>query len=74
MEKLDIGKIERETQNRVVALFRNQLGYEYLGNWKDRLDNSNIEELEVRKYLSSRKYSETLIARALDGYDRLIMS
>jgi len=28
----DVGQIERATQNRVVALFRNQLKYEYLGN------------------------------------------
>lgn len=62
----DVGQRERATQNRIVALFRNQLNYEYLGNWEDRQDNSNIEEKEVRKYLSSRGYSDTLIARALD--------
>jgi type I restriction enzyme R subunit len=62
----NVGQIERATQNRVVALFRDRLGYEYLGNWEDRPDNSNIEESEVRKYLSSRGYSDTLIARALD--------
>ena len=62
----DVGQIERATQNRIVALFRNQLNYEYLGNWEDRPDNSNIEESEVRKYLNSRGYSATLIARALD--------
>lgn len=62
----NVGQIERATQNRIVALFRNQLKYEYLGNWEDRLDNSNIEEREVRRYLSSRGYSDILIARALD--------
>ena len=62
----NVGQIERKTQNRVVALFCDGLGYEYLGNWEDRLDNSNIEELEVKKYLSTRGYSNTLIARALD--------
>jgi len=61
-----VGQIERATQNRIVALFRERLKYEYLGNWEDRLDNSNIEEGEVRKYLSSRGYNDTLIARALD--------
>ncbi|MFA6108543.1 MAG: HsdR family type I site-specific deoxyribonuclease, partial [Candidatus Latescibacterota bacterium] len=61
----NVGQIERATQNRIVALFKNNLNYEYLGNWEDRLDNSNIEEKEVRKFLTG-KYSEVLIARALD--------
>ena len=61
-----VGQIERATQNRVVSLFRNKLEYDYLGNWEDRLGNSNIEESEIKKYLKSRKYSDTLIARTLD--------
>jgi type I restriction enzyme, R subunit len=39
-----IGKAERVTQNRVIALFRDELKYRYLGDWSDRPDNSNIEE------------------------------
>jgi type I restriction enzyme R subunit len=62
----NVGQIERATQNRIVGLFRDRLKYEYLGNWEDRLDNSNIEEGEVRKYLSGRGYSATLITRALN--------
>ena len=38
-----IGQKERATQDRVVKLFQNQLGYEYYGDWQDRADNSNIE-------------------------------
>lgn len=60
-----VGQLERKTQNRVVSLFCDQLGYEYLGNWEDRPDNSNIYESEVCKYLLNRGYSEILIARAL---------
>lgn len=30
-----IGQPERATQNRVVALFRNELGYRTLGDWAD---------------------------------------
>ncbi len=40
----NIGKPERETQNRVITLFRDELGYRYIGDWTDRDANSNIEE------------------------------
>ena len=59
-----VGQIERITQNRIVQLFKNQLQYEYLGNWEERDNNSNIEEAELRKYLQS-KYSEKLITKAI---------
>ena len=39
-----IGQPERATQDRVIALFRDELGYRYLGDWTDRPDNRNIEE------------------------------
>ena len=39
-----VGQAERHTQNRIVKLFRERLSYEYLGNWEDRLNNSNIEK------------------------------
>ena len=38
-----IGQPERVTQNRVIGLFRDELGYRYLGDWSDRDGNSNIE-------------------------------
>lgn len=62
----EVGDIERITQNRVIELFKNQLKYAYLGNWEERLGNSNIEESLLRTYLSDKKgYSETLISKAL---------
>ncbi len=63
---LTVGQPERASQNRIVVLFRDQLGYEYLGNWEDRAGNSNIEETEVRRYLTGRDYSDTLISRAIN--------
>ena len=59
MEQLDVGQAERVTQNRIVKLFQEKLDYTYLGNWEDRLDNSNIEESEVKKYLISKGYNNT---------------
>jgi type I restriction enzyme, R subunit len=49
----------------VVQLFREKLDYAYLGNWEDRLDNSNIEEELLTSYLTKKKYSPTQITRAL---------
>jgi len=61
-----VGQIERETQNRIVRLFQEQLGYCYLGNWEERENNSNIEEDELRKYLKkTNKYSDELINKAI---------
>lgn len=60
-----VGQRERRTQNRVVELFHKQLDYEYLGNWEERENNSNIEEANLRKYLTKRGYSQTLTGKAI---------
>ena len=39
-----VGQPERARQNRVIALFRDDLSYRYLGDRTDREGNSNIEE------------------------------
>ena len=64
-----IGKPERVTQNRVIALFRDELGYRYLGDWSDRT-NSNIEEGLLAAYLKRRGYSPEQISRAIYLLDR----
>jgi type I restriction enzyme R subunit len=61
-----VGERERFTQNRIIKLFQNQLGYTYAGNWEDRANNSNIEEPWLRTYLIRNGYSTTLINKALD--------
>lgn len=63
---MTIGQPERATQNRVVALFRNELGYQALGDWTDRPNNSNIEVALLTAYLSKRDYSTVQIGRVLD--------
>lgn len=62
-----IGQSERATQNHVIALFRNELGYRYLGDWSRRDNNSNIEENLLSDYLLKRGYSPAQIAKALYG-------
>src|ERR1044071_7203086 len=61
-----VGKPERATQNRIIALFRDELGYRYLGDWTDRARNSNIEEELLAAWLTKRGYSMPQINRALD--------
>jgi type I restriction enzyme R subunit len=61
----DVGKPERVTQNRVIALFRDELGYRYVGDRSDRPGNSNIEEELLRGYLTKCNYSLEQISRAI---------
>ena len=60
-----IGKPERATQNRVIALFRDELGYQYLGDWADRDGNSNIEVGLLSAWLTKSGYTPAQISSAL---------
>ena len=67
-----VGQDERTTQNRVVKLFRDTLGYDYLGNWKDRENNRNIESVCLRAFLKDTQGAdEALIDRALSVFERV---
>ncbi|GAB7025252.1 type I restriction endonuclease subunit R [Geotalea toluenoxydans] len=60
-----IGQPERLTQNRVIALFRDELGYRYLGDKTDLPNNSNIEEALLTAYLSQNDYTPAQISSAI---------
>jgi type I restriction enzyme R subunit len=60
-----VGQIEKKTQARVVQLFQDQLGYDYLGNWIDRIGNRNIEEAYLRSFLAAKGYAPGLITKAI---------
>ncbi|OZE80087.1 restriction endonuclease subunit R [Rhodococcus sp. 15-649-1-2] len=62
----DVGQVERKSQDRVVAMFRDQLGYEYLGTWEYREQNANVETELLTQNLRARGYDDNLITRALD--------
>jgi type I restriction enzyme R subunit len=62
---MNIGQPERATQNRVIALFREELGYRYLGDWTHREGNSNIEEALLTEHLSKCSYSPAHISKAI---------
>ena len=66
----NIDKPERVTQNRVIALFRDDLGYRYLGDWTDRDGNSNIEEGLLTSHLKRNGYTREQISRAIDALHR----
>ncbi len=61
----NVGEKERDTQNRVVKIFEEDLKYTYLGNWKERKNNSNIERELLTSFLSDNGYSETQIDKAI---------
>ena len=60
-----IGKTERATQNRALALFRDELGYRYLGDWTDRDNNSNIEEGLLTDFLTRSGYTAAQISSSI---------
>ncbi len=60
-----VGQIERATQDRIVALFRNTLQYEYLGNREERDDNSNVEEQFLSKWLKKQGHNDKIITKVL---------
>jgi len=60
-----LGKSERVTQNRVIALFRDELGYRYLGDWTDQEGNGNVEEHLLTDHLTKSGYSQAQIGVAI---------
>ncbi|MYG06123.1 hypothetical protein F4167_05805 [Candidatus Poribacteria bacterium] len=62
-----VGEREIRTQERVIAFFRDALGYTYLGNWQDNSEeNSNILPEDLADWLRRQGYHNDIIAKALD--------
>ncbi|MFJ4911312.1 type I restriction endonuclease subunit R [Streptomyces sp. NPDC088726] len=62
----NVGQPERKTQDRVIGLFRDRLGYEYLGNWEHRATNSNVDVGLLAQNLRARGYADNHINKAID--------
>ena len=60
-----VGQPEIHTQRRVIAFFQEALGYAYLGNWRDRPDNRNIEPALLGDWLAHQGHTSGVIDKAL---------
>jgi type I restriction enzyme R subunit len=60
-----VGQPEIRTQQRVVTFLKDVLGYAYLGSWKDRAGNSNVEERFLTDWLTRQGHSDRTIGKVL---------
>ena len=65
-----VGQRERVTQDRVVRLFRDSLGYDSLGDWSKRPGNRNIEPTILAKWLAGRGVDAALADRAVRQFEQ----
>lgn len=63
---------EKVTQNRIIKLLKEQLGYNYLGNYEERDDNSNFEIDLLKAFLQQKGYSDILINKAIFEFKKQI--
>jgi type I restriction enzyme R subunit len=66
-----VGQRERLTQNRVIGLLRDRLGYTYLGDWTEREDNRSVEPELLKAYLLRAGYDAETVDRALFAFERV---
>jgi len=60
-----IGQKESLTHGHVIQLFKDELVYDYLGNWKDREGNSNVEEALLTDWLKRQGHNDKVITKVL---------
>jgi type I restriction enzyme R subunit len=65
-----VGQIERETQNRLIKLLQEKLGYEYLGNWEKQY-NSNLIEAEYLTFQASKGVSNDLAKKSFSELEKI---
>ena len=60
-----IGEREIRTQRRVVDFFTSALEFAYLGNWKERTRNSNLEQNLLTDWLTGQGHSDQVVSKVL---------
>jgi len=61
----NVGQREIKTQQRVIRFCKDVLGYTYLGHWKDRPGNGNVENHLLADWLRRQGHSDRIITKAL---------
>ncbi len=67
-----VGQREILTQKRVVAFFRDVLDYTYLGYWKEREGNSNVEKELLSNWLTQQGHNDRIIQKVLFNLDKTV--
>jgi len=65
-----VGEPEVTAQRRVIALFQDRLGYEYLGDWRARENNQNFETHWLERFLAFQGNAQVLITKAIRGFEK----
>jgi len=60
----EVGQIERKTQDRVIKLFTEKMGYSYLGNLMEQ-ENANIVPDLLMQFLKKQGYSDYVTKHAM---------
>lgn len=64
-----VGQKEIKTQKEVIQFFVDKLGYDYLGEWKSRVGNSNVEEEYLTDWLKRQGHNEYIIKQVFRKLD-----
>ncbi len=65
-----VGDTEGQIQGRLVTFFQDALGYEYLGDWQSRENNSNIDKTLLTEWLRTQRHNDRIIKKVLDKLKR----
>ena len=65
-----VGEKEKRIQGRLITFFQDALGYEYLGDWQSRANNSNINKDLLTNWLRTQGRNDRIIKKVYDKLKR----